>query len=160
MKLSNKNTSIVAIVPTYNSWNTLKQCLASLQRQTFRLKEVVVVDNGSTDATSPNVRKEFSGTTLVTLRENTGVTGGRNKGLEIARKLNPDFFLIFDHDMVANPNMLSELLLPFFDNTKVGITTPKIYYWDNKEIIWAAGTGKTTDNLSKLRKLPLRQQCF
>jgi len=140
MKLSNKSISVVAIVPTYNSWGTLEPCLKSLQRQTFKLKDVVVVDNGSTDGTSQKVRKQFPGVTLVTLRENTGVTGGRNKGIEIARKLKPDFFLVFDHDMVAASQMTSELLIPFFDKGEVGITTPKIYYWDNKNIIWAAGT--------------------
>jgi GT2 family glycosyltransferase len=42
--------------------------------------------------------------------------------------------------MTATPTMLEELLKTAQKEEKRGIVTPKIYYFDNKKIIWAAGT--------------------
>ena len=39
------------IIPTHNSARTIGQCLASILRDVYPRKEIIVVDNRSTDAT-------------------------------------------------------------------------------------------------------------
>ena len=37
------------IVPVYNSGNYLDKCLLSISKQTYKLLEIILVENGSTD---------------------------------------------------------------------------------------------------------------
>lgn len=127
------------VIPTYNSWDTLKSCIASIQNQTVKPGEIIVVNNGSTDQTSGKVKEKFPAIKLIDLKINTGVTGGRNTGIKNANRFY-DYLLFFDHDMVADQNMISELIKVAQTDPKIGIVTPKIYYWVDKKRIWSAGT--------------------
>lgn len=135
-----KNRVVSVVIPTYNSWFTLKDCVSSIQKQTLKPFEIIVVDNASSDGTSQKVKAMFPEIKLITLTTNTGVTGGRNKGIEKSSSRS-DFILFFDHDMVADRKLLEELVDISQSNKTIGITTPKIYYSDDKKRIWAAGTG-------------------
>lgn len=68
---------ISVIIPTYNSWKTLKNCLRSILSQSLKPSEIIVVDNASTDGTSNNLIRDYSSIKLVKLSTNKGVTGGR-----------------------------------------------------------------------------------
>ena len=130
---------VSVIIPTLNSWGTLKSCIASIYKQTYKPAEIIVVDNASSDGTSENVRREFPKVKLITLERNTGVTGGRNSGIDNANK-DSRYLLFFDHDMVAYRNMLKNLLNILEKDFSYGIVTPKIFYWKDKKKVWAAGT--------------------
>lgn len=134
-----KSLTVSVIIPTYNSWYTLKSCIFSIEKQSFKPKEIIVVDNASTDDTSDKIRKGFPRVELITLDKNTGVTGGRNTGIKNASRYS-DYLLFFDHDMVADRNMILELIKVVQIYPEVGIVTPKIYYWGDKKRIWSAGT--------------------
>ncbi len=136
----NDKYPVSVVIPTFNSFNTLKDCIASIQNQTLQPKEIIVVDNGSSDGTSEKVKPNFPKVKLIKLNKNSGVTGGRNKGLE-AVSPKSRYVLFFDHDMVADKKMLEELIKTAQMDTAIGIVTPKIYYFDSRRRIWAAGTG-------------------
>lgn len=135
-----KNFKISVVIPTYNSWITLKECISSIQKQSFAAYEIIIVDNGSSDGTSEKVKTYFPKAKLITLKKNYGVTGGRNKGIDEA-SAKASYVLFFDHDMVANRRMLEELINAARLDSSIGIVTPKIYYDDDKRRIWSAGTG-------------------
>jgi GT2 family glycosyltransferase len=134
---------ISVIIPTFNSRKTLIACIESILNQTFKPQEVIVVDNASTDGTSEKVielMKSRNSIKLVKNDKNIGVTGGRNKGIrEVSKKY--DYLLFFDHDMVADMKMLEKLLEVVEGDSRIGIATPKIYFWEKKDVIWSAGTG-------------------
>ena len=46
-----QNDFVSVTVVTYNSGRFIKRCLESVLQQKYRLKEVIVVDNASTDGT-------------------------------------------------------------------------------------------------------------
>lgn len=140
MAKHNKKIRVSVVIPTYNSWFTLKDCISSIQKQTLKPLEVVVVDNASSDATSQKVKAMFPEVKLITLIKNTGVTGGRNEGIRMV-SVSSNYLLFFDHDMVADRKMLEELVNISQSDKTIGIVTPKIYYSDDKTRIWAAGTG-------------------
>lgn len=130
---------VLVIIPTLNSWNTLRSCVVSLYEQTLLPTEILVVDNGSTDGTSSKVKIFFPRVKLITLDRNTGVTGGRNAGISAANKKG-GYLLFFDHDMVAEKNMVENLVEVAEMDKSYGIITPKIYYLEDKKRVWAAGT--------------------
>lgn len=130
---------VSVIIPTLNSWVTLRASILSIYRQALAPYEILVVDNASSDSTSENVKKEFPIVKLVTLDKNTGVTGGRNTGIDKANK-NSQYLLFFDHDIIADKNMLANLIDVAEMDKSFGIVTPKIFYWEDKQRVWAAGT--------------------
>jgi GT2 family glycosyltransferase len=135
-----KKMKISVVIPTYNSWKTLKLCIDSIKNQTLKPGEILVVDNNSSDETATKVKKYFPEVKLIIMKSNTGVTGGRNAGIKLANK-NSDYLFFFDHDMYAHPHMLEELAAVAESGENIGIVTPKIYYYKDKKRIWAAGTG-------------------
>lgn len=134
------NSKISVVVPTYNSWSTLKLCINSLQKQNLRPSEIIVVDNASIDGTSKYLKKYYPKVRVITLSKNLGVTGGRNTGVKFADK-SSKYIFFFDHDMVAKNDLLKNLVSTANLDKKIGIVTPKIYYWTDKKRIWSAGTG-------------------
>ena len=69
------------IIPTFNRASLLRQALESVAQQTFRDFEILVVDDGSTDAT-PQVAESFGAQLL--RQENRGPGAARNLGLQHA----------------------------------------------------------------------------
>ena len=50
---------ISIIIPTYNSAKTITRCLNSVMKQTIEPREIIVIDNGSTDQTYQMVSSLF-----------------------------------------------------------------------------------------------------
>lgn len=137
--MNSKVPLVSVVIPTYNSWTTLKSALISLKKQAIKPMQMIVVNNGSTDETANGVKRNFPEVKLVNLKTNAGVTGGRNAGLKLVNK-KAKYVLFFDHDMVAEKSMLEGLLRAVNLKPEYGIATPKIGYLHKKSYIWAAGT--------------------
>ncbi|MDR1189977.1 MAG: glycosyltransferase [Bifidobacteriaceae bacterium] len=75
---------VSVIVPVFNTEKYLPECLNSLANQTYPALEIVIVDDGSTDA-SPDLCAQFAGLeprASVIRTENRGLSAARNTGLE------------------------------------------------------------------------------
>ncbi len=138
-----KFPKVSAVVATYNLKDVFLECLASIAKQDYPNLEIIVVDNASADGTADAVAEKFgpaSGGPQVNLirnSENLGVTGGANTGV---KKATGDYIWFIDHDNIFETNMLSEMVKLAESDPKIGVVVPKIYYWDDKTLIWAAGT--------------------
>ncbi len=74
------------IVPVYNVEQYLPRCLDSLVSQTCKDKEIILVDDGSTDS-SGSICEEYAkqyNFVRVVQQENQGLSGARNTGIEYA----------------------------------------------------------------------------
>lgn len=133
-------SSVSVVIPTYNRRKELIAAVQSILKQSYKVGEIIVVDNASLDDTLIHLEKLASKHRQIKIiknKKNTGVTGGRNKGIDYAKG---DYILFFDHDMVADLKMVAELVTCIEKEKSAGIITPKIYFWDQKDIIWSAGT--------------------
>ena len=80
------NDLISVIVPVYNVQSYLKRCLQSIQKQTYQLLEIIIIDDGSTDE-SGKIADEFSqkeSRAFVVHKENGGLSDARNVGIDYA----------------------------------------------------------------------------
>lgn len=79
---------VSVIIPMYNSANDIVRSLNSVARQTLRVKEIIVVNDGSTDNSADIVedwRKKNPNMQLVLINQsNGGVSKARNTGLKNA----------------------------------------------------------------------------
>lgn len=108
------NNSISVIIPAYNRAELIAETLRSLLNQTTPGKEIIVVDDGSTDGTAEVVEREFSSTIQtssgfsavrpslrIIRQQNAGPGAARNRGLSEATG---EFIHFFDSDDIAPPN--------------------------------------------------------
>ena len=81
-------TLVSVIVPIYNAANFLDTCLTSVERQTLAHYEVIMVNDGSTDA-SQSIAEHFvrkdDRFKLINLNGNHGLPVARNAGVRAAR---------------------------------------------------------------------------
>ncbi len=110
------SVEISIIICTRNRADMLKKALDSLVHQTldYNLYEIVIVDNGSTDATSGiivNFRAENSSHNIVSIIEDrVGLAYARNAGIQKARGSYVGFI---DDDARASANWLETALICF-----------------------------------------------
>ena len=80
------NEKISVIIPVYNDEKYLEQCVESVLTQSYHNLEVILVDDGSTDAT-PAIYEDFrrqDDRIRVIYKQNEGVGASRNTGLAMA----------------------------------------------------------------------------
>jgi hypothetical protein len=97
---------VSVIIPAYNSEKTIYTCLESLQNQTCAPKEIIVVNDGSTDRTA-DLLKSWSGSRITVIQQkNSGAPAARNNG---AKNATGSWLLFLDSDIVMRPQMLQTL---------------------------------------------------
>ncbi|BBL58708.1 glycosyltransferase family 2 protein [Methylomonas koyamae] len=74
---------ISAVIPAYNSAKFIKAAIASIEAQTEPVAEIIIVDDGSTDATEAVVHS-LPGNIVYYKQANQGPSAARNKGMELA----------------------------------------------------------------------------
>ncbi len=121
---------ISVVIPSYNSAATLGQCLDALLDQTFARDayEIIVVDDGSTDATAQVAKAR---NVRVIRQANCGAGAARNTGAQHAAG---DIVVFVDADSVPDRRFVASLAAPFADPTIVGASGEKKTLQTN---VWA-----------------------
>ena len=116
------------VIPTFNRVETLEKTIESLIKQTYPQDhyEIIVVDNNSTDSTRSRVEKCkcLSSVEVQYLFESRqGVHYARNVALKRARG---EILYYTDDDMIADADLLTQIVKPFALNAKVGTVTGRV----------------------------------
>ncbi|MBI3963223.1 MAG: glycosyltransferase [Deinococcus sp.] len=90
------------IIPVYNGERFILDTIATVQAQTYRDFELIVVDDGSTDGTLALVRRQAMGKVLTRL--NGGPAAARNTGLAEAQG---EYLAFLDADDLWHPEWLA-----------------------------------------------------
>lgn len=107
---------VTLIIPTYNRAHLVGNAIESALAQDYPNLDVVIVDDGSTDATAAVLRSyERDPRVSVVLREtNGGVMAAKNTGLN-SLPPNTQYFGVLDSDDVLHPDAVSTLMAQFRD---------------------------------------------
>ncbi len=98
------------VIVNYNRREDLRQALESVARQDFADREVIVVDNASTDGSREMLKADFPDVTLVALDENRGMDG-YSEGFRRARGA---FIFQMDNDsLIPDADLLSRVMTSF-----------------------------------------------
>lgn len=123
------------IIPCYNSEKTLEMTLMSVLDQTYQDWEVLIINDGSTDATetiaSDWVNKDqrfkyFS-------KSNEGLGKARNFGIA---KAVGEYILPLDSDNLVEPDFASNAIKIFEDKNEIGVVHGHAEYFGEKTGIW------------------------
>lgn len=107
---------VSVVIPAYNAAETLPLCLAALAEQDYPADgfEVIVVDDGSADATAELARA--AGVRVIS-QPNAGPAAARNRGAAAARG---ELLLFTDADCAPTPHWIAALVAPFADPRVAG----------------------------------------
>ncbi len=90
------------IIPTYNRLSFLREAVESVLAQSYQFFELIIVDDGSADATADFVGK-LAGNVKYLFQSNQGPSAARNCGIEAAKGR---FITFLDSDDLWHPNKL------------------------------------------------------
>lgn len=113
---------ISVIIPAYNEELVIERALDSINANTYRRKEVIVVNDGSSDQTSVLVRRwrrrvANKGMTLrLVNQKNAGKAAAINNGMTVAKG---SLIMVLDADSLLAPSALSEVPGYFTDKRVV-----------------------------------------
>lgn len=101
--------------------------------------------------------------TLIKNKKNHGWAKGNNIGMKYALKvLKSEFILVINNDTVVSSDLLLNLV-DCFNKVKGKIIGPKVYYYDNKNVIYAAGSARINEKdegqFGKIKKVPKITGC-
>jgi|GEM_PF-538286 len=104
-----QNPLVSVIIPVYNVQDFLRECLNSVVHQSYSNLEILLIDDGSTDA-SGEICDEYARSDArvrVIHKSNGGQASARNTALELARG---EFLTFVDSDDVADVDLVRTLL--------------------------------------------------
>lgn len=111
---------ISVIIPCYNSYKFMKNCLLTLENQTIKCFEVIVVDDCSTDDSYNKLLQYQKNTKMkmkvLRLNENSGPGVARNKGIEEAAG---EYIIFCDSDDWYEINFIEILLNNIKKNSEI-----------------------------------------
>lgn len=129
---------ISIIIPVYNVEKYLEKCLKSIINQTYRNLQIILIDDGSTDA-SPEICDVFAACDeriSVRHKQNGGISAARNDGLNLVQG---KYVIFVDSDDYIENNMIELLYNGITENNAdycvCGFTTVTDTYDTIKEYI-------------------------
>lgn len=113
-------TKVSVIVPAYNVSTYIADALKSLERQSFKEFEVLIVDDGSTDDTAEIVQTFCQRDSRFRLlqKPNGGLASARNYGIRQARG---EYIALLDGDDIYEPDKLITHVIQLDRSSKIGV---------------------------------------
>jgi len=152
----NNEGLVTTIIPVYNCERYLGDAIESVLNDSYGPMEIIVVDDGSTDATSqiarsyPRVQYYF--------QPNHGSAAARNLGLSFAKG---SFFAFADADDLCVNEKVNRLMRTFQENPELEIVLGCVEQFCSPELI---GQGRREDKTSRIGYHPgavlIRRESF
>jgi glycosyltransferase involved in cell wall biosynthesis len=111
---------VSVVIPTRDRRVALERALASIEAQSFRNFEVVVVDDGSVDDTAVWLRRNRPSVSLVEIQQPGGAAAARNRGVACARG---EIIAFLDDDDVWHPSYLEVQVAQFEAHPEADLCT-------------------------------------
>lgn len=115
-----KNNLISIIIPCFNDAEFVEQSIDSALIQTYRNKEVIVVDDGSDAETKLVLKRMEPKIKKLITQENKGQSTARNIGIKEAKG---DYILVLDSDDFFEPTFCEKAMKCFSNDKRVKLVT-------------------------------------
>lgn len=119
------NDLVSILIPAYNSEKWIGETIKSAINQTWSNKEIIIVDDGSTDNTLRIVREFESRLVKIITQENSGASAARNTALAHAQG---DYIQWLDSDDILAPDKLSQQF-------------KYVDMWNNEKVLFSSAVG-------------------
>lgn len=141
------------IIPIFNVENTLKQCIDSIIKQTYKEIEIILINDGSTDNSGKicDEYKMIDNRIKVIHKENGGLSDARNMGI---KNSTGDYLVFVDSDdYINNINFIEEIYKILKNKEFDMIVYGYKKFWDNNNKIIEKASFKKDINKSTIQSL-------
>ena len=121
-------TKVSIIIPHYNGYEILNDCLKSLYNSKLDNTEIIIVNNNSSDNSIEKVKQNFQELIILNLDKNKGYAGGCNYGSKYAKG---DYLVFLNNDTEVDPEWLNQLTETLNNNPNIASVQPKIINKNN-----------------------------
>ncbi len=145
----NKTPLVSVVMPAFNAAATVRRAVRSVLAQTYRDFELIVVDDGSTDATAAEVHAAANGDERVRVLElrHGGIVRALNEGIGAARG---ELIARMDADDEMRPHRLEAQVALLAERPDVGVVGCLVEFGGDRED--ACGYALHVDWLNSLRE--------
>jgi GT2 family glycosyltransferase len=98
------------VIPVHNRMLLTRNCLNSLQQQTFNDFQIIIVDDGSSDGTKEMLAIEFPDVKVLTGDGNLWWTAATNLGVKYALENGVDYILTLNNDTIPKEDFLEKMI--------------------------------------------------
>ena len=127
-------SKVSVVIPCFNQGAYLGEAIESVLAQTFQDFEILVVDDGSTDAKTVNILNDSAWPkTRVIRSENQGLSAARNNGIREAKGA---YILPLDADDKIGPGYLADAVRILDRHPDIGIVYCEVSHFGAKEGRW------------------------
>lgn len=135
------STKVLAYITAYEEPQAVKNCIAAILEQTYKVAQILIVDNSSQNIVFLD-EYNMENIQVFNHHENIGVSGGLNLAFEFAIKHDFDFLWTFDQDSIPQLNCLENILKVYqqknSDRYPIGIVAPASIDIRTKEVVTGA----------------------
>jgi GT2 family glycosyltransferase len=118
------SSDLVSItIVTYNSGRFIKRCLDSILDQTYPFKEIIVIDNSSTDGTTDILEPFEDRCRIVYNEDNIGFAAAQNQAISMS---NSDWVLTLNPDVLLLPDFITALVHAGNQDPRIGTVCGKL----------------------------------
>ncbi|TRZ70979.1 MAG: glycosyltransferase family 2 protein [Nitrosopumilaceae archaeon] len=128
------NVFVSIIILNYNGGQHILECIESLFQTVNCKKEIILIDNNSSDNSHIVCKEKFSEIILIQNKENIGMAA-RNIGLKMIKG---NFIVFLDSDTIVEKNWLISLVISYKKNGE-GLYQPKLLEKKRRDIINSCG---------------------
>ncbi len=136
-----KNEPLVSIIiVNWNGQDVLSECLTTLKAIDYKEKELILIDNNSSDKSvtiANEFKKFFKRFTIIKNKSNVGFAVANNQGLERSKG---KYILLLNNDTKVTPKFLSNLVQRIEKDSVLGVIQPKICLMDKPDYLDNAGS--------------------
>lgn len=132
--------TVTVQIVTYNSALDIEHCLEAVNRQTYPIENIIVVDNASSDNTLERVRS-FDERNHVSIRyvenqANTGFAPAHNQAMRLS---NSDYVMVLNPDVILGQDYIGSLVKIMETRPEIGSATGRLVLQCDPEVIDSTG---------------------
>jgi hypothetical protein len=133
-------SKFLIILLNYNNWEDTLDCISSLKNCNIDDSNILVIENCSSDESLEKLITNVPGVKIIRSEKNLGFTGGNNLGIKYACENKFDYAIVLNNDTIVEDKNAIEMLINEMDkNPDVTLGTGRIYYYQQKDMIWYDG---------------------
>jgi len=139
------NPRIAIAILNWNGRNHLEQFLPSVNATTYPNKEIILIDNASTDDSIHFVQKHYPQITVIRNDQNYGFARGYNEGL---KQVQADYYILLNSDVEVEPGWVEPMVNLLEASPSIAACQPKLLQYNQKNLFeYAGAAGGWIDHL-------------